>query len=739
MTNIEKSASPEAIAAIIESDHGDVFSCLGMHRAPHSDSLLVRAFAPGASAVDVIDAKSGKRVCALKLVHQDGLYEGDLGRRRKRFRYKLRLHYEQSEHEIYDPYSFPSVLYENDRYLFGEGTQERAYGWKGAHRMQVEGVEGTLFVVWAPNAKRVSVVGDFNHWDGRRHVMRQHPQNGVWEIFLPAVDQGALYKYEIRGPSGELLPLKADPYAFASNHPSDAASVVWPLDSYQWGDSDWMAKRKEHNVRGAPITIYEVHLGSWMRIPEEDNRYLTYRELAARLVPYVAEMGFTHIQLMPVSEYPFDGSWGYQPIGMFSPTCRFGTPDDFAWFVDCCHQADIGVLLDWVPGHFPTDEHGLGRFDGTFLYEHEDPRRGFHPDWNTLIYNYSRGEVVSYLLSNGHFWLDVYHIDGLRVDAVASMLYLDYSRKEGEWAPNVHGGRENLDAINMLQQVNQRLYQNFPDIMMVAEESTSWPGVSHPTSDGGLGFGYKWNMGWMNDTLHYMARDPIHRKHHHNEITFGLLYAFSENFVLPLSHDEVVHGKGSLLSRMPGDSWQQFANLRAYLGLMWSYPGKKLLFMGGEFGQRKEWNHDQSLDWHLLDDPTHAGLKSLVRDLNTLYRANPALHLLDCEGAGFEWIAADDDANSVFAFLRKGAEGTSPMVVVSNLTPTLHQHYRIGMPQPGFYAECLNTDSHIYGGSNAGNAGGVDAEPIPLNGHAWSIGIVLPPLATVVFQVAGGG
>ena len=734
MTSIDKSVQQQTIAAIVAADYGDVFSWLGMHSAADASSLLVRTFAPNARRVDVVDAKTAEVVATLEQLHPDGVFEGGLGQRRQRFSYKLRLHYDQGTNEIYDPYAFPSVLPDDDRYLFGEGTHEHAYRWQGAHRTQIDNVDGTLFVVWAPNAKRVAVVGDFNQWDGRRHAMRKHVSNGVWEIFLPDVEQGALYKYEIRAANGELLPLKADPYGFASNQPAEAASMVWPVDQFQWNDSAWMSQREQRNARRAPVTIYEVHLGSWMRVPEEGDRYLSYKELAERLVPYVKAMGFTHVQLMPISEYPFDGSWGYQPIGMFSPTCRFGTPDDFASFVDSCHAANIGVLLDWVPGHFPTDAHGLGRFDGTCLYEHEDPRRGFHPDWNTLIYNYARGEVVSYLLSNAHFWLDVYHIDGLRVDAVASMLYLDYSREAGEWLPNVEGGRENLDAIAMLQLVNERLYRNFPGIMMVAEESTSWPGVSHPTSSGGLGFGYKWNMGWMNDTLRYMARDPVHRKFHHNEITFGLMYAFSENFVLPLSHDEVVHGKGTLLTRMPGDSWQQFANLRAYLGLMWSYPGKKLLFMGGEFGQRKEWNHDHSLDWHLLDDPAHAGVKKLVHDLNTLYCNTPALHALDCEPEGFDWLVADDQHNSVFAYLRTGGADTLPAIVVSNLTPTLHDHYRIGVPQQGFYTERLNTDSAAYGGSNAGNAGGVAAEAVAANGHAWSIGITLPPLATLIFM-----
>jgi len=628
-----------------------------------------------------------------------------------------------------------SLLDDDDLYLFGEGTQEQAYQWMGAHARRVEGVDGMHFVLWAPNASRVSVVGEFNDWDGRGNEMHKHLASGIWEVFIPDVGDGLTYKYEIFSGEGHLLPLKADPYAFAMQEPGETASKTVKAEPYPWRDEQWMSTRASSaNHYNEPVSIYEVHLGSWRRSPERGNGYLSYHELAAQLIPYVLDMGFTHIQLMPVSEYPFDGSWGYQPIGMYAPTSRFGSPNDFKFFIDSCHEQGIGVLLDWVPGHFPTDEHGTGRFEGSCLYEHEDVRKGFHPDWNTLIYNYGRGEVVSYLLSNAIYWLDQFHIDGLRVDAVASMLYLDYSRKEGEWLPNIHGSRENLEAIELLKQVNSRVYFNNPGAMMVAEESTAWPGVSRPVAEGGLGFGFKWNMGWMNDTLRYMEREPIHRQYHHDEMTFGLVYAFSENFVLPLSHDEVVHGKGSLLNKMPGDDWQKFANLRAYFGFMWTHPGKKLLFMGGEFAQRQEWNHDLSLDWHLLEDEQHAGVQNLVRDLNRVYRELPALHELDCQGQGFEWIEAENHQQSILVYLRKGHPGTPPVLVVVNLTPTAYSDYQLGVPRPGHYRECLNTDSREYGGSNTGNMGGVTAIEEPRSGQPCQISICIPPLATLVFE-----
>ncbi|MFT4925118.1 MAG: 1,4-alpha-glucan branching enzyme [Phenylobacterium sp.] len=744
----------EEVNTVVAANHDDVFCVLGMHQHPNGKGLIVRAFLPGASSVDVIASKENKKVATLTMVNEAGLFEGTLGRRRKPFAYRLRIHFindsatEQTPAEkkagkklatttveMEDPYRFPSLLNEDDIYLFCEGTQEKAYQWMGSHSRTVEGIDGMHFVVWAPDAGRVSVVGEFNDWDGRLHVMRKHPGAGLWEMFIPAVSGSVTYKYEIIAKDGTLLPLKADPYAFAMQYAPETASVTVPDSEHQWQDQTWMDKRAASDgLYHGPVSIYEVHLGSWRRKVEEENRFLTYRELADELVPYVVDMGFSHIQLMPVSEFPFEGSWGYQPIGLFAPTCRFGSPDDFKYFVDCCHQQGIGLLLDWVPGHFPTDQHGTGQFDGTCLYEHSDERQGFHPDWKTLVYNYGRAEVVSYLLSNAMFWLEQFHIDGLRVDAVASMLYLDYSREAGEWVPNIHGGRENLEAVELLKQVNSRAYFNNPGAMMVAEESTAWPGVTNPADEGGLGFGFKWNMGWMNDTLSYMQRDPIHRQHHHNELTFGLVYAFSENFVLPISHDEVVHGKGSLLAKMPGDDWQKFANLRAYLGFMWSHPGKKLLFMGCEFAQRDEWNHDQSLDWHLLNYAPHSGIQQLVKDLNKTYQQVPALHELDCDSDGFEWIVGDNNEQSILVYLRKGQEGTPPALVVVNMTPTAYQNYHIGVPQAGFYRQRLNTDSTKYAGSGLGNIKGLQTTTDECNGQANQLSMCIPPLATVIFE-----
>ncbi|OUS24712.1 1,4-alpha-glucan branching enzyme [Thalassotalea sp. 42_200_T64] len=736
--------SNDEVVALAQAQHQDVFSILGMHQNPQGKGLIVRAFLPDAISVDVIDNKTGKNVATLTLVNESGLFEGPLGRRRKPFNYHLRVAYEDETVLVEDPYRYPSLLNDDDLYLFCEGTDEHVYQWMGAHQREVDNVNGTHFVFWAPDAKRVSVVGDFNFWDGRRHVMRKHPAAGIWEIFIPNVAEHATYKYEIFARDGQIQPLKADPYAFAMQHPPETASKVVHSHPYQWQDHQWLTERAaESNHYQGPVSIYEVHLGSWRRSDRNgtgadntssQNTYLTYRELAAQLIPYVVEMEFTHIQLMPVSEYPFDGSWGYQPVGLFAPTSRFGSSDDFKYFVDCCHQAGIGLLLDWVPGHFPTDVHGAGKLDGSCLYEHEDLRKGFHPDWKTLIYNYGRQEVQSYLLSNAIYWLDQFHIDGLRVDAVASMLYLDYSREEGEWLPNIHGGRENLEAIELLQKVNRRAYGNYPGVMMVAEESTAWPGVSKPVDGGGLGFGFKWNMGWMNDTLKYMERDPIHRQHHHNEMTFGIVYGFSENFVLPLSHDEVVHGKGSLLNKMPGDDWQKFANLRAYYGFMWTHPGKKLLFMGCEFAQRNEWNHDQSLDWHLLEDESHEGVQLLIKDLNHTYLSIPALYELDCDSSGFEWLDSQNNEQSLLVYLRKGKEGTAPALVVVNLTPTSYEHYCIGVPLAGFYRECLNTDSSKYGGSNVGNSGGVWSQNQTYAGQENQLNISIPPLATMIFK-----
>ncbi|MEK0082114.1 1,4-alpha-glucan branching protein GlgB [Geminicoccaceae bacterium SYSU G07066] len=727
-------ADPGAVQAIVEGRHGDPFAVLGMHGGG-DQPLVVRTFQPGARTVRVL--MDERLVTELERTHPAGFFEGPIPRHRERFAYRLRVGWSDGDRDIEDPYRFPPVLGDMDVYLLAEGTHLRLYEKLGAHPRELEGVSGTSFAVWAPNASRVSVIGDFNGWDGRRHPMRKRVEAGVWEIFLPGVEPGALYKFELLGPSGELLPQKADPFAFATERPPSTASVVHGLVDWRFEDAAWLARRRAGDHRMKPISIYECHVGSWRRVPAEGNRQLTWRELADTLVPYVAEMGFTHLELLPISEHPFEGSWGYQPIGLFAPSSRFGSPADFACFVDRCHQAGIGILLDWVPGHFPTDIHGLGRFDGTALYEHEDPRLGFHQDWSTFIYNFGRREVANFLWSNALFWLDRFHVDGLRVDAVASMLYLDYSRKPGEWIPNIHGGRENLEAIHFLRRLNELAYGEYPGIVTVAEESTAWPAVSRPVYLGGLGFGFKWNMGWMHDTLRYMSKEPIHRKHHMNDLTFGLMYAWSENFVLPLSHDEVVHGKGSLINKMPGDVWQKAANLRAYFAFMWTYPGKKLLFMGGEFGQWREWNHDSSLDWHLLDEgPYHKGLQSLVRDLNRLYREASALHELDCEPGGFEWIDCSDIEHSVIAYLRKSRDPDRFVVVVCNFTPVPRHGYRIGVPHTGLYRERVNTDAGEYGGSGVGNAGGVEAEPVASHGRPASLCLTLPPLATLILEPA---
>jgi len=625
----------------------------------------------------------------------------------------------------------PPIFGELDAHLFAQGTHRRLWQKLGAHPMSVDGVAGVAFAVWAPNARGVAVVGDFNDWDGTLNPMRRG-EHGVWEIFVAGVPLGTRYKYEIRGADGTLLPHKADPFAFASERPPATASVVALPGKRAWNDAAWLARRAEANRRDAPIAIYEVHLGSWKRGP--GNRYLTYAELAEQLVPYAASLGFTHLELMPVAEHPFDGSWGYQPTALFAPTSRFGTPDEFAQFVDRAHAAGLGVIVDWVPGHFPNDAHGLARFDGTALYEHPDPRRGYQPDWNTFVYDFGRDEVANVLLASALFWLDVYHVDGLRVDAVASMLYLDYSRRPGEWLPNVHGGRENLEAIALLRRVNAIAYEEQPGIATFAEESTAWPMVSRPIDAGGLGFGYKWNMGWMHDSLAYVQEDPLYRRYHQDKLTFSFMYAFSENFVLPLSHDEVVYGKGSLLGKMPGDEWRKRANLRAFLAYMYAHPGKKLLFMGAELAQEREWNHDRGLDWELLADPRHRGVQSLVRDLNALYRGRAELHEQDAEQAGLEWIVTDRDA-CVVAFARRARDGRC-VVAVTNFTPVVREAYRLGVPQPGTYAEVLNTDAIAYGGSGVVTGAGA-AESVPSHEKASSLVVRLPPLATVVLAPAG--
>jgi len=712
---------------LYDGRHDDPFSVLGPHK--HGRATWVTALDPGAVRMSAVTAA---KECPLERVTEGvGVFSGKVPANRP---YRLRGYDADGNHwEFEDAFRFGPVIGEHDEYYLGEGTHQRVWKVLGAHVMEHEGAEGTHFAVWAPNARRVSVVGGFNHWDGRRHPMRKRGATGVWETFVPGIGEGEVYKYEIVGPDGTLQPLKADPVGFGSQHPPENASVVRDIRGFGWKDGAWMEGRQESHARSAPISVYEVHLPSWRRRWNDDGRSLSYKEAAVELVDYVQDMGFTHIELLPISEYPFDGSWGYQPVGLFAPTVRHGPPHEFRDLVEAAHQKGIGVILDWVPGHFPADAHGLGQFDGTALYEHADPREGFHQDWNTLIYNYGRIEVANYLISNALYWLEEYHVDGLRVDAVASMLYRDYSRKDGEWVPNKHGGRENLEAIEMLQKVNRIAYGEAPGIITVAEESTAFPGVSRPVHDGGLGFGYKWNMGWMHDTLDYIQRPPIHRKYHHHQMTFGLHYAFSENFILPISHDEVVHGKGSMLKRMPGDEWERFANLRAYYGFMWTHPGKKLLFMGQEFAQPSEWNHNSELEWSMLDHAPHQGIQRLVRDLNRVYRETPALHARDCEPEGFQWIEANDADHSVYAWIRRGDADDAEAVVVCNFTPVERSGYRLGLPSEGHWREVLNTDASIYGGGDRGNMGGITADQEGWHGQPVSATLTVPPLSTVIF------
>jgi 1,4-alpha-glucan branching enzyme len=621
-----------------------------------------------------------------------------------------------------------------DLHLLMEGTHYKTYEKLGAHIVNANGVSGVHFAVWAPNAESVSVMGEFNDWNPDRHGMEPRADSGVWELFVEGLGSGALYKYRVRSRFANYIADKADPYGFAAETRPQTASRVWNLAGYSWGDKEWMEWRREKNALDAPVSIYELHLGSWMRVPEDGNRWMSYRELAPRLVQYVHEMGYTHVEFMPVTEHPFDGSWGYQTVGYFAPTSRFGTPHDFMHLVDHLHQAGIGVILDWVPAHFPRDAHGLGYFDGTHLYEHADPRQGEHPDWDTFVFNYGRNEVRNFLISNALFWFDKYHVDGLRVDAVASMLYLDYGRKEGQWIPNRYGSRENLDAVEFLRMLNEHVYREFPAVMMIAEESTSWPMVSRPVHLGGLGFGFKWNMGWMHDMLDFMSKDPVYRCYHHDRITFSMLYAFTENFMLPFSHDEVVHGKGSMIGKMPGDEWRKFANLRMLYGYMFGHPGKKLMFMGDEFGQWAEWNHDKSLDWHLLEYPHHAGLRRWVRDLNTFYRGAPALYDVDYQSSGFEWIDCNDTQRSVVSFLRRGHNPKDVVLFVCNFTPVPRYNYRVGTPGGGYWQEVLNSDAPLYGGSGQGNMGGMEAVPLPIHGRPYSLNLTLPPLGVTVFQ-----
>ena len=728
MAEAKWNTSGPEIQAIIDGKHADPFKVLGLHK--FGEQWIARCFVPGA---DIVQAQGldGSELGELERRHPKGFFEGPVDIQEAR---PLRYFCANGGGRwiVADAYSLGPVLGPQDDYFMGEGNHLRLYDKLGAHLLRHEGADGVHFAVWAPNAKRVSVVGDFNNWDGRRHVMRKRLDVGVWEIFIPGATEGQGYKYELVGPDGNLLPLKSDPYGFAAELRPNTASKIARTDNFKWNDDAYLKARQVPDKRRSPMSIYEVHLGSWRR--KEGNQFLSYDELAEALIAYVKDMGFTHIELLPVSEHPYDPSWGYQPTGLFAPTSRFGDPHGFQRFVDKAHAAGIGIILDWVPAHFPTDQHGLSHFDGTSLYEHADPRQGFHPDWNTAIYNFGRKEVQSFLLNNALFWLERYHLDGLRVDAVASMLYLDYSRKEGQWIPNKYGGRENLEAISFLQRMNHETYGQHPGIVTIAEESTSFPGVSKPTNTGGLGFGFKWNMGFMHDTLTYMGRESIHRKFHHNDMTFGLLYAFSENFVLPLSHDEVVHGKGSLLNKMSGDDWQKFATLRAYLAFMWAYPGKKLLFMGQEFAPWTEWNAAQSLDWHLLEHPPHKGMQSAVRDLNSVYASVPALHARDCEGEGFEWMVANDQENSVFAFVRHAGDGKKPVAVISNFTPVTRPSYHLPLPRSGKWREIFNSDAASYWGSGQGNMGGIIADGGPSHGRPASAKVMVPPLATVFFE-----
>ena len=703
---------------------------IGKGREKHVE---VRAFLPEARTAWVLDERDDSYYC-MENLHRYDFFTVRIDSSAL-FLYRLVIErYDGRIQEFRDPYSFPPVLTDFDLHLIGEGTHYRKYEKLGAHLMEIRGVSGVHFAVWAPNAANVSVIGSFNEWDRRRHPMRLLGQSGIWELFIPGIGEGAVYKFFIRSRYHHHEAEKADPYAFFFEYRPKSASVVHDINRYAWHDHDWMDRRAASNWFSSPVTIYEVHLGSWMRVPEEENRFLTYRELAETLIPYAKEMGYTHLELLPVSEHPLDASWGYQTIGYFAATSRYGAPEDFMFFVDECHRNDIGVILDWAPAHFPRDGHGLGFFDGTCLYEHADPRKGEHRDWGTLIFNYGRNEVRNFLLSNALFWLEKYHIDGLRVDAVASMLYLDYSRNEGDWIPNVFGGRENLEAIDFIKQFNEVTHQYFPGILTIAEESTAWPGVTKPVYLGGLGFDMKWNMGWMNDMLEYIEKDPVHRRYHQNNLTFGLLYAFSENFVLVLSHDEVVHEKRSMLNKMPGDIWQKFANVRLFYGYMYGHPGKKLLFMGGEFGQWDEWNCDHSLDWHLTKYRQHSRLQIFMQDLNRIYRSEPALYEVDFAWQGFAWIDFHDADSSVISFLRRAKDPTDHIVIVCNFTPVPRVAYRIGLPELCNYREILNSDASAYGGSNTGNQGGVQADAIAWHGQPYSIEITVPPLAVVYFK-----
>lgn len=720
------------IELLLNGQHKDPFSILGMHET--TNGIEVRVLMPDASKIVIIERESQQHLVEMDKIHEDGFFSAVLPNCHQFFTYQLHVFWGNEQQILEDPYRFRPLISELDNWLLAEGNHHRPYERLGAHFTEIDGVAGVNFILWAPNAKRVSVVGDFNFWDGRRHPMRFHPENGLWEIFIPKVALGDFYKYELLD-ANDNIRLKADPYAFASQLRPDTASQVSPLPDI----IPMTEERKRANAIDAPISIYEVHLGSWRR-NLANNFWLNYDEIADELIPYVKEMGFTHIELMPINEFPFDGSWGYQPLGLYSPTSRFGTPEQLRSFIAKAHAAGINVILDWVPGHFPSDTHGLAYFDGTALYEHADPREGYHQDWNTLIYNYGRNEVKNFLSGNALYWLERFGIDGLRVDAVASMIYRDYSRRDGEWIPNQYGGRENLEAIQFLKHTNDVVDNALNGCAMMAEESTSFAGITHSTKEGGLGFHYKWNMGWMNDTLAYMKLDPIYRQYNHDKLTFGMLYHYTEKFILPLSHDEVVHGKCSLLDKMPGDTWQKFANLRAYYGYMWGHPGKKLLFMGNEFAQGREWNYHESLDWFLLEPEIgghwHKGVQNLIKDLNRTYQSLPAMYQLDFDPAGFEWLIVDDYQNSIYAFARKDKQGNE-VIVISNFTPVPRENYRIGVNQAGIYHEILNTDASHYNGSDVRNEGVCQTEDIESHNKAQSLCLTIPPLATIYLQKVG--
>ena len=731
-----KSAVFSEIEQIVKGEHSDAFHILGPHLGHHESQpgVWVRAFLPKAREAFVVLLEEQGQDHPMEKLHPDGFWAAFFPTRQEIFPYRLKITMADGTTQLLeDPYRFPPLLTDFDLHLIGEGNHRHFYEKLGAHLCDLDGIRGVHFAVWAPNAIGVSVMGDFNRWDGCRHPMRRRGLSGIWELFVPGVGEGETYKYEVKSHSEPHILQKADPVGFYTEVRPKTASIVFDLNRYQWQDAEWMSRRAGGSVLQGPLAIYEVHLGSWKRVPEENNRFLTYRELADQLIPYVKNLGFTHVEMLPVMEHPFDASWGYQTLGYFAPTSRFGTPEDFMYFVDRCHQEGLGVILDWVPGHFPNDWHGLMRFDGTRLYEHADPRQGEHPEWGTLIFNYGRHEVRNFLLANALFWLDNYHADGLRVDGVASMIYLDYSRAPGEWIPNIHSGRENLEAIEFLKKLNQLVHEK-SGVFTAAEESTAWPGVTRPVHLGGLGFMFKWNMGWMHDILEYMSQNPIYRKHHHNLLTFVMLYAFHENFILPLSHDEVVHGKGSLRNKMPGDEWQRFANLRLLYGYMYGQPGKKLLFMGGEFGQWNEWCHDESLHWHLLEHEPHRHLQRYVQDLNRFYRSQPAFYEMDFHHTGFEWIDFHDWEHSVVCFLRRAKNPEDFLVFACNFTPVPRHGYRIGVPEAGYYRELFNSDSAFYGGSNLGNGGGVLAEAQPCHGRPCSLRLTLPPLAVVVLK-----